>query len=40
MQTARTKEMDTLELLHMNKGVGETSYAMNSSVQVNSFPLT
>ncbi|KAK7376781.1 hypothetical protein VNO80_02197 [Phaseolus coccineus] len=27
------KEMKTLELLHMNRGVGETSYAMNSSVQ-------
>ncbi|CAJ1972469.1 unnamed protein product [Sphenostylis stenocarpa] len=33
MQTVRRKEMETLELLHMNKGVGETSYAMNSSVQ-------
>jgi len=37
MQTATRKEMETLELLHMNKGAGETSYAMNSSVQVNSF---
>nr|KYP62481.1 Jasmonate O-methyltransferase [Cajanus cajan] len=25
--------METLEILHMNKGAGETSYAMNSSVQ-------
>ncbi|ESW32724.1 hypothetical protein PHAVU_001G012300 [Phaseolus vulgaris] len=33
MQTATRKEMETLELLHMNRGVGETSYAMNSSVQ-------
>ncbi|KOM49141.1 hypothetical protein LR48_Vigan07g284500 [Vigna angularis] len=33
MQTATRKEMETLELFHMNKGAGETSYAMNSSVQ-------
>ncbi|XP_027333358.1 jasmonate O-methyltransferase [Abrus precatorius] len=25
--------METVEVLHMNKGVGETSYAMNSAVQ-------
>ncbi|XP_057425459.1 LOW QUALITY PROTEIN: probable jasmonic acid carboxyl methyltransferase 2 [Lotus japonicus] len=25
--------METVEVLHMNKGVGETSYAMNSTVQ-------
>ncbi|KAL2318777.1 hypothetical protein Fmac_032653 [Flemingia macrophylla] len=33
MQTALRKEMKTLQVLYMNKGVGETSYAMNSSVQ-------
>ncbi|KAK7321771.1 hypothetical protein VNO77_32697 [Canavalia gladiata] len=33
MQTAQRKEMEMMEVLHMNKGVGETSYAMNSSVQ-------
>ncbi|KAL2973857.1 hypothetical protein AAZX31_14G070400 [Glycine max] len=33
MQTARRKQMETSEVLHMNKGTGETSYAVNSSVQ-------
>ncbi|KAK7280683.1 hypothetical protein RJT34_25750 [Clitoria ternatea] len=33
MQTSQRKEMQTMEILHMNKGVGETSYAMNSAVQ-------
>ena len=35
MQTAqRGKEMETVTVLHMNKGVGKTSYAMNSTLQV------
>ncbi|KAK7383012.1 hypothetical protein VNO78_28677 [Psophocarpus tetragonolobus] len=33
MRAAQRKEMKMLEILHMNKGAGETSYAMNSSVQ-------
>lgn len=33
-ETDRQKEMEVMQILHMNKGVGETSYAQNSKVQV------
>jgi len=29
--------METVETLHMNKGVDETSYAMNSLLQVHTY---
>lgn len=31
--------METVETLHMNKGVDETSYAMNSFLQVHTYLL-
>lgn len=34
----RGRNMEVMEILHMNKGVGETSYAMNSTHQVFVLP--
>ena len=31
----REREMEVVQVLHMNGGIGETSYANNSLVQVN-----
>jgi len=35
--TKREREMEVMRVLHMNKGNGETSYAKNSTAQVDHF---
>jgi len=38
-KSERGREMEVMRVLHMNKGNGETSYAKNSTAQVDHFDI-